>query len=37
LPSPGDDPHLIRTSHRVSSRQVLGGLHDEYFLESVAA
>ena len=37
LPSPGDDRHAIHTGHCVSSKQVLGGLHHEYFLESGAA
>jgi len=37
LPSPGDDRHAMPTGHCVSSKQVLGGLHHEYFLESVAA
>lgn len=37
LPSPGEDRHSIRTGHRVSSKQVLGGLHREYFLDSAAA
>jgi transposase InsO family protein len=36
-PSPSDHRHSIRAGHRVKSSAVLGGLHHEYFLESVAA
>jgi putative transposase len=37
LPSPSDHRHSIRAGHRVNSSAVLGGLHHEYSLESVAA
>ena len=37
LASLGDDRYSILSGHRVSSKPVLGGLHHEFFLESLAA
>jgi len=37
LPFPNDRRHVLPDGHRVTSTPVLGGLHHEYFLESVAA
>jgi hypothetical protein len=37
MPFPSGDRHILPKNSRVMARLVLGGLHDEYRFEKVAA